>query len=97
MAGKTLHLPVKREYFEAIQSGIKTEEYRLVNSFWSTRLSINHAYEFVEITLGYPKAGDSSRRIKRHWKGFEVKKITHPLFGPEPVYVYAIDVTGADV
>jgi ASC-1-like (ASCH) protein len=35
---KTLHLSLKREYFEAIRAGTKTEEYRLCTPYWQRRL-----------------------------------------------------------
>ena len=34
-----LHIPIKREYFDAILSGEKTEEYRGVSPFWISRLA----------------------------------------------------------
>ncbi len=44
------------------------------------------------MTLGYPKADDLSKRIERPWRGFEIRRITHPLFGKLPVWVFAIKV-----
>ena len=35
---KILHLPVKRELFEMIESNVKWEEYRAVNHYWAFRL-----------------------------------------------------------
>ena len=29
--GKTLYLPLKKEWYEMIESGVKTEEYREIN------------------------------------------------------------------
>ena len=34
----TLYLPLKREYFEAIRDGTKTEEFRLCTPHWAKRL-----------------------------------------------------------
>lgn len=35
---KTLHLSLKREWFEMIKSGDKKEEYREINPYWAKRL-----------------------------------------------------------
>lgn len=35
---KTLHLVLKRKWFEMIASGIKTEEYREIKPYWEKRL-----------------------------------------------------------
>ena len=94
---KLLHLSLKEEYFRAIESGEKTEEFRLFNRYWRKRLtdledgSPNH-FDGIVLTLGYPKADDLSKRIERPWRGFEIKRITHPLFGKLPVRVFAIKV-----
>jgi len=48
---KTLHLTLKRQWFEMIYLGIKTEEYREIKAFWEKRLS--KTYERVEFRNGY--------------------------------------------
>lgn len=35
---KTLYLPLKKEWYEMIESGIKTEEYREIKPYWASRL-----------------------------------------------------------
>ena len=35
---KTLHLSLKKEWYNMIESGIKTEEYREIKPFWCKRL-----------------------------------------------------------
>jgi hypothetical protein len=87
----SLTLPLKAEYFDAIRDGSKMEEYRLVTPFWAKRLECR-SYDCIVLTKGYPRLIDSDRRLKRPWRGFVVKTITHPHFGPDPVLVYAIDV-----
>lgn len=87
-----LTLPLKREYFEAIANGSKPEEYRLCTPFWRKRLE-GRQYDVIVLTLGYPAKDDAERRIACRWKGYVVKTITHPHFGPDPVEVFAIDVT----
>lgn len=88
---KTLTLPLKREYFEQIRDGHKLEEYRLCTPHWRKRLE-GKQYDRIVLTLGYPAKADAARRIERPWRGFTIKTITHPHFGPDPVEVYAINV-----
>lgn len=83
---RTLHLSLKREYFEAIRDGQKPEEYRLCTPHWRKRLE-GREYEHIVLTLGYPSRNDHARRLVRAWHGFTVKTITHPHFGPDPVQV----------
>ena len=88
-----LILPLKREYFEAIRDGTKTEEYRLCTPHWQKRLaSQTDGYDRIVLTLGYPARDDQTRRLVRQWRGYTIKTIMHPHFGPEPVQVYAIPV-----
>lgn len=93
-----LNLPLRREYFEQIRDGEKTEEYRLHNEYWRKRLyedsdqGNRKEFDRIVLTLGYPSRDDHERRLIRPWRGFTVKTITHPHFGPDPVQVYAIDV-----
>ncbi|MEI4262765.1 ASCH domain-containing protein [Roseovarius sp. D0-M9] len=91
MKRKTLHLPVKAEYFYQIQSGAKTEEFRLVTPYWTKRIE-GKDFDQIEIILGYPAKADTERRMKRPWRGYRRTTITHPEFGPELVEVYAIRI-----
>lgn len=86
-----LVLPLKREFFEAIRDGSKTEEFRLRNAYWRKRLE-GRAFARVVLTLGYPAADNHERRLVLPWRGLRVTTITHPLFGAAPVEVYAIKV-----
>jgi len=96
-----LILPLKAEYFDAIRDGTKKEEYRLANAYWTRRLFVtghrttgHRSFSSIVLTKGYPKSDDTSRRLELPWRGFTRKTITHPHFGPEPVEVFAIDVSG---
>ena len=91
---RTLVLPLKRLYFEQIAKGEKPEEFRRVTPYWERRLE-GKEFDVVELTLGYPPAGDPHRRLKRRWKGLRRIRLQHPHFGPEEVEVYAIDVSEA--
>lgn len=35
---KTLHLPLKKEWYDMIERGVKTEEYREIKPYWINRL-----------------------------------------------------------
>ena len=37
---KILHLPLKAQWYEMIESGIKTEEYREIKSYWIKRFFV---------------------------------------------------------
>lgn len=87
----TLTIPVNGVYFDQIKAGTKVEEYRLVTPFWRKRLE-GRTYDRIVLTRGYPKANDTASRLIRPWRGFIVKMIAHPHFGPDPVEVFAIDV-----
>ena len=73
---KTLTLPLKRKWFDMIKTGIKKEEYREIKPYYekrfleplSSRLFRNgetgvKLFDTLVFTLGYPKAGDTERRL----------------------------------
>lgn len=93
---RNLTIPVNGIYFDQIASGEKREEYRLVTSYWIKRLR-NRVYDRVVLTRGYPKGGgvEGVTRLTRQYRGEMIRIITHPHFGPDPVEVYAIDVSEA--
>lgn len=88
---KNITIPLNGVYFDQIKAGTKLEEYRLVNSYWIKRL-LGRNYDRIILTRGYPRKDDEDRRINLKYRGFEVKTITHPHFGPEPVQVFAIKI-----
>ena len=88
---KTLTLPLKAEYFDAIAAGTKPEEYRLCTPYWCKRLE-GRTFDAVTVTKGYPAKNDAARRLTFPWRGFTKKTITHPHFGVAPVEVFAIKV-----
>lgn len=90
-AGTCLTLAVKKEFFDQIAAGTKGEEFRLANAFWTKRLE-GKSFEKLVITLGYPKAEDTARRLTFAWNGFERRMHQHSLFGPKPVEVFAISL-----
>lgn len=88
---KTLTLALKREYFDQVASGTKLDEFRLVTPFWERRLQ-GVEFERVVLTLGYPSKDDSARRLEFSWDGVRRTTLQHPLFGAEPVEVFAISL-----
>jgi hypothetical protein len=90
----TLVLPLKAVYFEQIKAGTKPREYRLTTPYWRKRLE-GRDYDTIVLTLGYPAAEDTGRRLRRKWRGYSIETIRHPHFGAEPVQVFAIDVSEA--
>lgn len=64
---KTLHLVLKREWFDAISSGDKREEYRDITDYWRKRLEGKH-FDVVKFRNGYRK--DARTMV------FRVEKIT---------------------
>ena len=50
---KTLHLVLKRKWWEMIESGEKTEEYRDVNHYWAIRL-LDRQYRWYSQNIDYP-------------------------------------------
>lgn len=91
---ETLTIPVNGIYFDQIKAGTKLEEYRLVTPHWAKRLE-GRSYRRIVLTRGYPSRDDHERRLTCVWVGCERKTITHPHFGPDPVEVFAIDVSHA--
>lgn len=87
-----LHLHLKGVFWAQIVAGTKTEEYRLRTPYWSKRLE-GRTYDGILLLKGYPMLSNPHTKLKRPWRGYEVKTITHPLFGPQPVEVYAIKVS----
>lgn len=70
--GKTLTLPLKKQWFDLIKSGVKKEEYREIKPHYINRLCATwyniYAFRFqyfdtLVFTLGYPKADDTERRL----------------------------------
>lgn len=86
-----LHLALRGEYFDAIRAGNKVEEYRLMTPYWRKRL-VGRSYDLLVLTRGYPRVDDEERRLTLPYRGYAVKDITHPHFGPEPVAVFALNV-----
>lgn len=51
---KILDLPLKKEWYNMIESGEKREEYREIKPYWSKRL-VGKGYTHVRFRYGYTK------------------------------------------
>lgn len=89
---QTLNLHLKAEYFDAIQSGEKTEEYRAITPYWEARLNNPNLIE-IKLLKGYPAKQDHARQITLPYRGYRIKTISHPQFGNFPQCVFAIKLT----
>lgn len=84
-----LFLVLKKEYFDQISQGVKTEEYRQVTDYWQRRLK-NRQYDKIIFQLGYSK---NAPRIRCNYNGYEVKEICHPFFNNKKTEVFAIKLS----
>lgn len=89
---KRLKLALKRQWFDMIASGEKTEEYREINEYWVKRLTddgvIKH-FDVVHFTLGYPKSTDLERHIMRRIEDITIGT-GNPEWGAEPNKKYFV-------
>lgn len=83
---KTLHLPLKAKWYEMIESGVKTEEYREIKPYWIDRITdvvpdyelgkyVNKAKPFTHVKFSY---GYTKRTMT-----FEIESITIGKGKPE--------------
>ena len=78
----TLNLPLKKQWYEMIENGIKTEEYREIKPFWTRRFigmnqplfSFRYGYQQANVK-GYTHVKFSYGYTKRTMT-FEIKEIT---------------------
>ena len=96
----TLTLPLKRKWFEMIKAGVKKEEYREINRYWTGRLVAAMVpltgtvlsftnFDTIVFTLGYPKADDTERRLV--FKNPKIRIGTgRPEWGAEPGKLYFV-------
>ena len=52
---RILYLTLKKEWFDMIEAGIKTEEYREIKEYWEKRLKIGYWFDAVHFRNGYSK------------------------------------------
>lgn len=89
---KTLHLVLKRKWWDMIQSGIKTEEYREIKPYWEKRLikfenaHLLRGLFFVTFQLGYQK---NAPRMTFELESISIGK-GNPLWGAPDKEVFII-------
>lgn len=79
---RCLFLTIKKEFFDQILSGEKSEEYRKISDFYISRIE-NKEYDFVILQNGYRK---DSRRLMAEYLGYEKKIITTKIYGETEVF-----------
>lgn len=94
MIETTLTLPLKRKWFDLIRSGEKREEYREMSPYWKRRLGSAHwggfrTYDRLVFPLGYPKAGDTERRLEFANPQVRIGS-GRPEWGAEPGRLYFV-------
>lgn len=104
---KNLQLSLKKQWFEMTKAGIKKEDYREINDYWSKRLFMKpgdscggmiHGLDVKKfdcnvMTLGYPKSTDAERILKLEHKGIEIRT-GKPEWGAEPNKLYFVIMHG---
>jgi len=94
---KNLQLALNGEYFDAIKSGEKLEEFRQATPYWTRRLTNADGspaqFKQIILTKGYPKAGDPERTLWLPYLGWRRITLQHKHFGSDPVDVFAINVS----
>jgi len=85
---KVLHLVLKYKYFDQVENGTKTEEYRLYKKFWI------HRIEGKKIDKMVLSRGRGGKRLEFPWTGYTVREIVHEEFGEAPVKVFVIPLKG---
>jgi hypothetical protein len=89
-AGKNFIVYLKAMYFDQVKAGTKPWEYRECKEYWRKRLE-GKTFDFVEIRGGsWGEKRTPENTLFFPWRGYEIKEITHPLFGNIPTKVYAI-------
>lgn len=72
-----------------IERGEKTEEYRQITPYWQKRIANRH-YSVVELSLGYPKRDDFSRRMSFEVRDIRIGKGSIQLGAPKDEDVFII-------
>ena len=96
----TLQLSLKKTWFDMIKAGIKKEEYRDINNYWTNRfvaamipltgtILAFKKFEKIVFTLGYPKANDKERRLEFKNPKFHFSE-GRPEWGAEPDKLYFV-------
>ena len=77
---KTLYLPLKKEWYEMIESGVKTEEYREYKPYWSKRLT-GVEYPLLSVRYGYLRANEKGYTHIKFSYGYTKRTMTFECRG----------------
>ena len=81
-----LFIIIKKQYFDEILSGKKTEEFRLVKPHWVKQI-VGKEYTHIIFQNGYAA---NAPRLEAEYRGYDVRNIRHPFFGNDEVPVFAL-------
>ena len=82
---KILHLTLKKQWFDMIASGEKTEEYREMKPYWHKRL-LNRKYDAISFRNGYSKTAPTMLiEFKSLYSGLGL--ISHGAPSSQHVYI----------
>ncbi len=82
----TLHLTLKKRWYDMIYSGQKPEEYREIKPYWSRRLTSGKKFDKVQFKNGYRKDSPSfTMELKEITTGMGVTKWGAPK--DKPVFI----------
>lgn len=75
---RILHLTLKKQWFDMIASGNKSEEYREIKPYWTKRL--NKTYDAIEFRNGYAATAPRfTIELKEILTGLGIEKWGAPL------------------
>lgn len=80
---RTLHLTLKKRWFDMIASGEKKEEYREIKDYWIARLMVHNQpqkYQCVQFRNGYSKDAPT---MLIECKGISIGKPAFKWYGAE--------------
>lgn len=84
---KTLHLVLKKKYYQQIDEGTKKQEYREKKAYWEKRL-VGRNYDTITFQMGYAK--DAPRMVFKYL-GFTLTQRLFEITG-QNVECFAIDI-----
>lgn len=80
---KELFLTLKKQWFDEILAGTKTEEYREIKPFMSSRL-VGKNYDYIVFQNGY---NPTSPRLKCKYLGYEIRDNIYVIKLSDPVQI----------
>lgn len=75
---KILHLPLKKEWYEMIESGVKTEEYREIKQHWAKRFLKGFPIVWrINLTIAIQSGDFSAFRDKEIHPDYNIVKFSY--------------------